>query len=390
VKSSSYKSIRLLTICILGAIALSAAQTIQIPETGSSLLYPLFNLWVPAYTQSNPDVKITTASTGSGNGISQAVEGIAQIGASDAYMSDGMMKQHANMLNIALAISSQMINYNLPGPNEQRLKLSGPVLAAIYQGKITHWNEGNFVLPDDKSVQAATNAMVPQTPQNERMSLIFAPGADSYPIINYEITAHGQQILPGAHFGILFLTAGTLLSTVISLLIAIPLGVGSAIFLSEAMPASPRTWVLVMVFVRGASSFSWTILTHVTEGVDGGLLNAIEGTAVLAFGGILLAIPPGVGGGIYLAEFDTGTFASSIRFLADVLVGVPSIVIGYFSMSRWSSTSGGNFQSLPERSRSGSFLCPTSAAPRKWRCARCPADFVRAPTRSAQATRTSS
>jgi phosphate transport system permease protein len=88
--------------------------------------------------------------------------------------------------------------------------------------------------------------------------------------------------------------------------------------------------ILVHVFVRGVSSISWTVLTHVTEGVGGGLLNAIEGTALLAFGGILLAIPPGVGGGIYLAEFDTGKFGPGIRFLADVLVGVPSIVVGYF------------------------------------------------------------
>jgi phosphate transport system permease protein len=66
------------------------------------------------------------------------------------------------------------------------------------------------------------------------------------------ITVNGHQILPGAHFGILFLIAGTLLSTFLSLIIAIPLGVGSAIFLSEAIPASLRTWVSFFVELLAA------------------------------------------------------------------------------------------------------------------------------------------
>ncbi len=46
--------------------------------------------------------------------------------------------------------------------------------------------DGNFVLPTAETVQAAASAMVAHTPADERMSLIFAPGANSYPIINYE------------------------------------------------------------------------------------------------------------------------------------------------------------------------------------------------------------
>lgn len=93
---------------------------------------------------------------------------------------------------------------------------------------------------------------------------------------------------------------------------------------------SGTVWILSTIFVQCAGAFSISMLTQVTQGTGGGLLNAIEGTAILAFGGIALAIPAGVGGGIYLAEFDRGRLAPAIRFLADVLVGVPSIVIGYF------------------------------------------------------------
>jgi phosphate transport system permease protein len=93
---------------------------------------------------------------------------------------------------------------------------------------------------------------------------------------------------------------------------------------------SATVWILGTVFLRGLSALTVKVLTHVTVGTGGGLLNAIEGTAVLAFGGILLAGPPGLAAGIYLAEFDDGRLAPVVRFLSDVLVGVPSIVIGYF------------------------------------------------------------
>ena len=89
-------------------------------------------------------------------------------------------------------------------------------------------------------------------------------------------------------------------------------------------------WIMAVIFLRGFSSLNWGVITHVTEGTGGGLANAIEGTLVLAVGGVLLAVPAGLAGGIYLAEFDGGRLAPAIRFLADVLAGVPSIVIGYF------------------------------------------------------------
>jgi len=121
----------------------------ELPEgTGPSLLYPLFNIWVPVYTKAHPDVQITTQSTGSGTGISQSVSGLAQIGASDAYLSNAPMKQYPDMLNIPLAISSQMVNYNLPGLNGDHLKLSGPVLTGIYEGKITKWNDPPIAKPN--------------------------------------------------------------------------------------------------------------------------------------------------------------------------------------------------------------------------------------------------
>lgn len=102
-------------------------------------------------------------------------------------------------------------------------------------------------------------------------------------------------------------------------------------------------WILKMVIVRGAGSMNWMVLTHVTEGVSGGLLNAIEGTLVLAIGGVLLSVPAGIAAGIYLSEYDGGWLAPVLRFMSDVLVGVPSIVIGYFGYVTMVDTLGWKF-----------------------------------------------
>ncbi len=268
------------------------AADVTLLETGSTLLYPLFNLWVPDYTKAHPGVRITTQGTGSGTGIAQAISGVAQIGASDAYMSDGQIKQNPSILNIPLAISAQTVNFNVPGLNKDHLKLDGPVLAGIYSGAIKNWDDaaikalnpgvklpnhtivpihrtdgsgdtfifsqylsfsdskwngsvgygttiswpavqggvgangnpgmvqacqqtpysiayigvsfheqvakaglgtamlknraGKFLLPTPKTVSAAADGLIAKTPADERLSLVFAPGAESYPIINYE------------------------------------------------------------------------------------------------------------------------------------------------------------------------------------------------------------
>ena len=276
------------------------AQAVTVQETGSSLVYPLFNLWIPAYTKDHSEVQISSGSTGSGTGIAEATKGLVQIGASDAYLSGALRMQHKDLMNIPLAISSQMVNYNVPGLNGDHLKLSGAVLADIYAGKVRYWDAkaiekinpgvklphkqiipvhrtdgsgdtfiftqylskstpwwnkkfgfgttvswaavpgelgmvgnpgmvdavknnpysiayigisykdqidgaglgearlgnraGHFVLPEVKTIKAAAAAMVPKTPHNQAISLIYAPGAESYPIINYEYAiVHGHQ-----------------------------------------------------------------------------------------------------------------------------------------------------------------------------------------------------
>lgn len=136
-----FASLALFAACLIGTpFRTSQGKTIHIIETGSTLLYPLFNLWVPAYTKAHPNIRITTEATGSGTGIAQAAARLVQLGASDAYLSPALTHFHPGLINIPLAISSQMINYNLPGLNNRPLRLSGPVIAGIYTGTIRYWD----------------------------------------------------------------------------------------------------------------------------------------------------------------------------------------------------------------------------------------------------------
>ncbi len=113
---------------------------VTLTETGSSLLYPLWNLWGPGYQAKYPTVSLSTASTGSGTGISSALAGTSDIGASDAYLSPTELSHDRQARNIPLAISAQFIGYNVPGVTKT-LNLDPQVLAGIYKGQITHWND---------------------------------------------------------------------------------------------------------------------------------------------------------------------------------------------------------------------------------------------------------
>jgi phosphate transport system substrate-binding protein len=273
------------------------AAGVVLNETGSTLLYPLFQAWIGDYPHVAPGVTVAAAATGSGAGEQQAIAGQARIGASDAYMSDEQAEQNPEIRNIPLAISAQTVNYNVPGLNGAGLngaglKLDGPALAAIYAGRITQWDaapiaalnpgvdlphrsivpirradasgdtfiftqfldfstqswedktgyglnvtwpavpgeltatgndgmvktaaatpyslayigvsfrdaiakaglgtamlknqNGRFVLPTAETITAGAAVLDPRTPADERLSLVFAGGDNSYPLINYE------------------------------------------------------------------------------------------------------------------------------------------------------------------------------------------------------------
>jgi phosphate transport system substrate-binding protein len=293
---------RLARVCApvaLGLLAVTAAPTararaaeVTLAETGSTLIYPVFRVWAADYPKTHPGVTVTAAATDSGAGVEQAISGAAQIGVSDAYMSDTQVRDNPLVINVPMAISAQTVNYNIPDLNSQNVKLDGPTLAGIYAGKIQSWDDpaiaainpnvklphnaivpirrsdvsgdtfiftqyltfttpsweyspgygttiawpaapngltadgnagmiakihdtpysvgyvgislhedvakagigtaalksydGEFLLPTPQAIEAAAAALWPRTPQDERLTLVNAPGANAYPLINYE------------------------------------------------------------------------------------------------------------------------------------------------------------------------------------------------------------
>lgn len=116
------------------------SSSVSISEAGSTLLEPLFNIWAPAYQKQFPNISVTPSGGGSGKGIAGAAGGTIDIGASDAYLSSSDVAKTPTLMNIPLAISAQMINYNIPGITGN-LKINGQILSKIYEGKITNWND---------------------------------------------------------------------------------------------------------------------------------------------------------------------------------------------------------------------------------------------------------
>jgi phosphate transport system substrate-binding protein len=130
-------------LCVL-AVSTAAEAAVRLSETGSTLLYPIITVWIKDFGAMHPDVRIDSAATGSGTGIRAAIAGTAELGASDAYLSDAQILANG-VINIPLAVSAQEVVYNVPelrgGP---ALNLSGPVLAGIYDGDIRWWDDSKI------------------------------------------------------------------------------------------------------------------------------------------------------------------------------------------------------------------------------------------------------
>ena len=110
---------------------------------------------------------------------------------------------------------------------------------------------------------------------------------------------------------------------------------GAAV-LTVILVLAPLFAIFAYLVYRGVGSINWAFLTQTPKPVGeagGGMANAIVGSAFILALASILGVPVGVGAGIYLAEFGRNRFGDAIRFTADVLNGVPSIVIGIVAYS---------------------------------------------------------
>jgi len=103
--------------------------------------------------------------------------------------------------------------------------------------------------------------------------------------------------------------------------------------LSVLIALVPLAFVLFFVISQGVQALNWDFFTKMPKPVGesgGGMANAIVGTLFVTGLGSLVAIPIGILSGVYMSEYAGTRFASVVRFAADTLNGVPSIVIGVF------------------------------------------------------------
>jgi phosphate transport system substrate-binding protein len=118
-----------------------AADPLTINGAGATFPYPLYSKWFYEYSNANPDVRFNYQSIGSGGGIKQITAGTVDFGATDAPMTDEEMKKATGpILHIPMALGAVVPVYNLDGV-ASGMKLTPDVLAGIYLGKITRWND---------------------------------------------------------------------------------------------------------------------------------------------------------------------------------------------------------------------------------------------------------
>lgn len=100
-----------------------------------------------------------------------------------------------------------------------------------------------------------------------------------------------------------------------------------------ALAIVPLTWIIIYVMIRGFGAWDAEFFTGLPQlfGDGGGVRNGIVGTFVIVGLATLIGVPMGVMAGVYLAEYGDNRLGYVIRFLADTLTGVPSIVVGLFA-----------------------------------------------------------
>jgi len=118
----------------------SAAQT-KLNAAGATFPYPIYSKWFNQYHKEHPDIEINYQSIGSGGGIRQVTAGTVDFGASDGPMSDEQLASaKVKIIHLPTVLGAVVPAYNIPGFKGE-LKFTPEVIAGIYLGKITSWND---------------------------------------------------------------------------------------------------------------------------------------------------------------------------------------------------------------------------------------------------------
>ena len=133
------RRIALLVLCL--ALAVPAVAQTTLNGAGATFPYPMYSKWFNEYHNAHPDIQINYQSIGSGGGIRQVLAGTVDFGASDGPMTDEQLSQSkVKILHVPTVLGAVVPAYNVPGVTEE-VKFTPEVLAGIFLGKITNWND---------------------------------------------------------------------------------------------------------------------------------------------------------------------------------------------------------------------------------------------------------
>jgi phosphate transport system substrate-binding protein len=146
-----------LAVGILALTASVALAATQLTGAGSTFDYPFFSKAFYEYSQKHADLTVNYQSIGSGGGIQQFIAKTVDFGASDVPMNEEELKRAGGaVLQIPVTLGGEAMGYNLPGVGKG-LKLTRQLIADIYLGKVTKWN-------DPKLVQLNPGVKLPNMP----------------------------------------------------------------------------------------------------------------------------------------------------------------------------------------------------------------------------------
>jgi phosphate transport system substrate-binding protein len=138
---SSISKLVLGAACAGSLVAGAAAQTMKITGAGATFPYPIYSKWFSEYNKLHPNLEINYQSIGSGGGIQQVIKQTVFFGASDGPMTaEQLQGAPGKVLHFPTVLGAVVPVYNLPNVTTE-LKFSGPLLADIFLGKITKWND---------------------------------------------------------------------------------------------------------------------------------------------------------------------------------------------------------------------------------------------------------
>jgi len=149
---------KLLAAALACAISFPAAAQQQITGAGASFPNPVYQKWAEA-AQKAIGIQLNYQSVGSGAGQTQIKNRTVDFGASDAPMTDAALKE-ANLLQFPSVMGAVVAIVNVPGVADNQMKLTGELLAEIYLGKVTKWNDPKLV-ELNKGVELPNLAIAP-------------------------------------------------------------------------------------------------------------------------------------------------------------------------------------------------------------------------------------